>query len=169
MRLWHYKYVHVLPTAQLLGLWKECLDISEKWAVEGYVKNALNDYIEVCPLVDWLYYMQIIYLTMVERGFKVDDFTKAKLIDLLYCVSLLDNVITDEICGGDMRENIRDSIFPPNENKIMDEDLDIVIFNGFHDNTYNQICYYALYERYLRGLIPETEWKAFNDEALKYA
>lgn len=169
MRLWHYKYVPVLPTAQLLGLWKECVDTSEKWATEGYVKNALNDYIEICPLVDWLYYMQLVYLTMVERGFNIDEYTRAKVVDWLYCVSLLDNAITDEICDGDIRENIRNSIFPQSIYAIDTEDLDIIIFRGFHDDLYNRICYYAMYERYLRGLIPEKEWIIFNNEALKYA
>lgn len=170
MRLWHYKFVPVLPTSQLLGVWNECIHICEEWAVEGYIKDSLNSYLEVCPLVDFMYYMELVYLTMKRKGFKVDEYTKAKIIDWFYVISLHDNVDDSELCyDGDLREVIRENIFPETDDYITDEDLIFIIFVNKHDETYIQICYYAMYERYLRGLIPEKEWKIFNDEALKYA
>ena len=170
MRMWHYKFVPYLPTSQVLGLWKECLHICEEWAVEGTIKNPLNNYIELCPLIDFIYYINLVYVSVRRRGFTIDEYTKAKVIDWLYVISLYD-VVDDEdlITGGDIRETIRECAFPENYGEIRGEDIDFIIFYRVHDETYMQICYYALYERYLRGLIPVKEWEIFNEEALKYA
>lgn len=44
MRLWHYKLIPVLPKAQLISQWRECIAIKRQWE-KGTLKHRLVSYV----------------------------------------------------------------------------------------------------------------------------
>lgn len=151
MRLWHYRTIKFLPTAQLLGQWRECCAIAFRWAAEGTPKHALVNPVLNYPIEDYIIFCKLVYSEMCNRGYFPQEYTVVRLKDSFVTIYLYD---AKDIPG--IRETIEE---------IWQFDFDsldnLIIFDGWHNDEYLTICYYNLEEKYLCGAIPESEWQRY--------
>lgn len=151
MRLWHYKLISCLPTAQLLRQWRECCDIASRWATEGTPRHALVNKVMQYPVSDFIIFCKLVYDEMVYREYFPQEYTVAKLKDNFVMIN--DCSPTEEL-----REYI-DIVWNYGEKLPYSED--VIIFEGWHNNKYLEQCYYNLEEKHDCGCIPEKEWQRF--------
>lgn len=150
MRLWHYKTISFLPTAQLLGQWRECCAIASRWAAEGTPRHALVNPVLNYPIEDYIIFCKLVYSEMCNRGYYPQEYTVAKLKDSFVTIYLYDAKDIPAI-----RETIEEIWrFDFNVD-------DLVIFEKWHNQEYLEICYWNLEEKYLCGCIPEAEWQRY--------
>lgn len=147
MRMWHYLQIPYLPNLQLLGQWRECCAIAQEWANEGYISHPL-----VRPAAFGSYVEMTVYCLMVKnemnaRGYFPREYTIVKLRDNLYKISTYE---LGEGCDRKVLDDIWDG-------KIVIKD----IYPNWHNQTYFQICWWNMYEKYLCGSISDTEWARY--------
>ena len=153
MRLWHYKMIPFLPTAQLIGQWRECCAIVQDWANDYTVKHPLVKPVTNYPPEELLLYCKLVANEMEARGYHVQEYTVAKLKDNIFkCISEFDNDYKY------IRSNIEDIWNGYDWNGLLKKNL---LFNHWHNETYFRICYWNLYEKYLCGCVPDVEWSRF--------
>lgn len=153
MRLWHYKMISFLPTAQLLGQWRECCAIAQEWANERHLKHPLVKPVTNYPPEEFLIYCRLVKEEMANRGFKVQDYTVARLKDNVF--KILSEFENDY---RSMRATIDDIWNGYNWVGRLER---WKLFDKWHNNTYFDICYWNLYEKYLCECVPEEEWIRF--------
>ena len=150
MRLWHYRTISFLPTLQLLGQWRECCSIASRWAAEGTPRHLLVNPVLHYPIEDFMIFCKIVYDTMIERGYKPQEYCVARLKDHIAMIYLYDAkdipVIRDTI------DDLWNYSYNPKE---------IVIFEHWHNDEYLTINYWNMREKYLCGGIPEPEWQRY--------
>ena len=154
MRLWHYKLIHILPNAQLIGQWRECCAVAQMWANEHDIRHPL-----VRPVLNYgpeelFLYCKLVKEEMESRGFKIQEYTVVKLKDNMYKIFSEFNKDSNYIRS--VIDDIWDCYFET-DTFIQNHRL----FDKWHNNTYFDICYWNLYEKYLCECIPEDEWIRF--------
>lgn len=152
MRLWHYKTISFLPEAQLLGQWRECCAIAQEWATDEskVFKHPFTRPLLDYPYEDFVVYVKLVMNEMVNRGYNVQQYTVARLFDNLFKIGRLSTVKKPEI----IRKEIN-AIWE------LPDFSDICIFDKWHNNTYLEINYWNLYEKYLSGCVPDEEWNRY--------
>ena len=153
MRMWHYKLVSFLPSAQLIGQWRECIAIAHDWATHELKHPLVMPVTNYSPL-ELLYYCGLVKREMEARGFKIREYTIVKLKDYIYQIHRSDEVPLNYSDYSETR--YRDWM-----EKVFDGYLDNVLFDKWHNETYLEICYWNMYEKYLCGCVPEDEWCIF--------
>lgn len=147
MRLWHYQTIPFLPTAQLLGQWRECCAVARDWANEE-LRHPLVKPVECYPVEDFIIFCRMVKDEMESRGYNIQEYTIAKLKDNFFKIFMItENDVVH--CRA-----VIDDIWSGKENRIWGGE----IFDHWHNRTYLEICYWNLYEKYLCGCIPDEEW-----------
>lgn len=136
MRLWHKDFINVLPRQQLLSQLRECVLIAKNIHDLGKPNHILVNPIMNYPLEHFVKYVDDVISTIEVRGYRVKPETIEKIKSYL---------------------NIKD--FRNNTRNIRKIDL----FYGWHDETYFDICFYNLLEKFKCGGIPEAEFKLVLD------
>lgn len=155
MRLWHYKLIPVLPTAQLLGQWRECCAIASRWAENGTPNHALVNLVMDYGAEEFVQYCYYVHREMCRRYFNPSPYTVATLKDNFAKIhSRLE-------CSHDT-EQFRQLVDDIWASRIEIEK----IFEHWHTDTYLSICYWNLLEKYMCGCIPPEEWIELEDWGL---
>lgn len=130
MRLWHYKLIDVLPRPQLLAQWRELNTIfSGKAQNHILVRYALTEEAKD----DLFTYTLIVLAEFARRGYKIRQWEHIKK----YFGELAYEEAFRVYSTGDFDTP---SVFP-----------------DYHNALYMKICYYNLYEKFLRGQDDFTE------------
>lgn len=128
MRLWHKHLIDVLPRQQISGQLRECVLIAKNIYEKGKPNHSLVDCIMSYDISHFNSYVYLILLEMKMRNYKVRKETIAKL-----------NKYTNfEVFNGNVKFN----------------DL----FSEWHDETYLDICFYNLLEKFRCNAIKPEEW-----------
>jgi len=72
MRLWHYKFIPVLPKDVLIKQWEECIEIKNQWkneTLDDKLVNYIMDYRKEC----FVSYTHLITLEMSRRNIEYDE------------------------------------------------------------------------------------------------
>ena len=133
MRLWHKDLIYVLPRQQLVSQLRECVLIAKNIKELGKPNHILVNPIMNYPIDHFVKYVRDVISTMEVRGYRIKPETIEKIKNYL-------NI-------KDFRNNIRK----------------IDLFCGWHNETYFDICFYNLLEKFKCGGIPETEFKLVLD------
>lgn len=83
MRLWHYKLLSVLPRAQLLSQWRECVAIAKGLKETGRTNHILINKIMDYPLDEFRNYCGLVYEEMTKRGYAVSKSVLEKMFDYI--------------------------------------------------------------------------------------
>lgn len=77
MRLWHYELIPVLPQAQLVSQWRECIAIKRQWE-KGTLNHGLVKYVMNYDRKYFLAYIYRVTSEMKLRGikYKISLFTE---------------------------------------------------------------------------------------------
>jgi uncharacterized protein (TIGR02328 family) len=150
--------ISYLPNAQLLGQWRECCAVAQKWA-DNTLNHAIVNQVMNYPVEDFIEYCFLVKQSMHERGWNTTEYAEVKLKDNFFRILELQG----ENDFVDMRATI---------NRMMDRGEKNVwghrIFEKWHTEDYYDICYRNLEEKYLCGCVPETEWARFCEGGLQY-
>ena len=160
MRLWHWRMISFLPDAQLLGQWRECCAVAQKWA-DNELNHALVNPVMNYPVEDFIEYCFLVKQSMHARGWNTTEYAEIKLKDNLYRIFQ-----RDDQCGENDFVSIRGTIDQMMAGQKNPWGRDI--FNKWHNEEYYNICWFNLEEKYLCGCIPEDQWARFIEGGLQY-
>lgn len=133
MRMWHIDMLEYLPTAQLLGQWRE-LFIIKKTIDDGASLSPLVSPLLMYPISHFKQYSACVYKALKNRGVNPDP---NKLIELQSWYSeRFNNVWIDCVIQH--------------------------CFEGWHSDRYYLQCYFNLEEKYDRGMVTCEDWKRFT-------
>lgn len=130
MRLWHKDIIKVLPTKQLVAQWRECCCIAAKVAMDGTPNHLLVNKILLYPQTHFVEYCNLIIREMEHREYKINEKSYMNL-----CMNL--------------EKGFK---YFNNENP------DLILFNGWHNDRYLLQCYFNLEEKYDCGMFDENEY-----------
>ena len=153
MRLWHYKLIHILPRAQLIGQWRECCAVAQVWANEHDIRHPLVRPVLNYPPEELLLYSRLVADEMEYRGYHLQEYSVANLKDNIF-------KCRDMSRDPDLRQAIDDIWNGYDWNERLAEDI---LFYHWHNETYLRICYWNLLEKYLCGCVPDDEWARFEE------
>ena len=132
MRLWHKDLIPVLPKAQLISQWRECVAISAKLAKYAYPNHILVNRMMQYPLDHfYTYTMGIVVPEMKKRGYRIEKPTIDKFLTNL------------SIAAG------------RNEFRLTKIEY---VYNGWHNTRYLLQCMMNLEEKYDCGGIADKDW-----------
>ena len=157
MRLWHYRTIGFLPTAQLLRQWRECCGIAGTWAARGSPNHALVNRVLQYPIEDFIVYCKLVYDEMIRRGYSPSEYAVAKLKDSFVTIYLYDGSEIDSL------RHYIDIIW----NGETPDAQEIDIFKGWHNDKYLSQCYFNMEEKYDCGCVPEPEWQRYLEGGKK--
>jgi len=126
MRLWHTKFISVLPREQLVAQWRELSAIAGAIQKNGTPNHMLVNFVLDYDYDHFISYAYYVRKEMTSRGYRTMNSVWDKITSLKdddYNILPLDEVYADKM-----------------------------------DNTYFDICYYNLYEKYLCGGVLNTDW-----------
>lgn len=128
MRLWHKSLISVLPRQQLSGQLRECVLIAKNIYEKGKPNHSLVNCIMSYDISHFNSYVYLILQEMKMRKYNVRNETIAKL----------NKYVSFEVFNGNVKFN----------------DL----FRNWHDETYLDICFYNLLEKFKCNAIELNEW-----------
>lgn len=139
MRLWHKDLISVLPNSQLKGQWNEINAIIGAINKHNSPRHGLVNYI---------------------MEYSVEDFKK-------YCTLILSEIIKRND-NGSIKYNPTSSVDKVNlffeYPKWIGEYTTEKLYEYHHDLKYLEICYWNLYEKYIRDLITDEEFELLESK-----
>lgn len=156
MRLWHYGIIPFLPSAQLLGQWRECCAVASRWAETGHPNHALVNPVTNYGVEEFVQYCKMVKDEMNRRGYICEEYTVCKLLSNFTKIAI-------RYCNEDYNE------FQNRMHDIWDgREVITDIFSKWHNDTYLTICYWNMYEKFLCGCINPYEWEVMEEGGRGY-
>ena len=78
MRMFHYKMLPYLPSAQLRGQWRECGLIAQGIQENGTPNHLLVNKVMEYPIDEFLSYCCLVYAEMKRRNFRILDASRER-------------------------------------------------------------------------------------------
>ena len=135
MRLWHKDLINVLPRQQLISQWRECCCIAQNLANKGTPNHILVNRILEFPKCHFNYYAELVVQEIRNRGYNVSLITYNKF-----------------------KENLEQARTNTEFTNSLNNDIDFILFEGWHNHIYLRQCLYNLEEKAISGGITQEEW-----------
>lgn len=158
MRLWPYQMFSVLPYRQMLAQWRECLAVSGMLAKDLENKSGINHYI-IDRVKNYSIEHFVVYCDLVRKEFERRNWTIGT-----NTIEKLNNDINFENVLSKIEINEHDNNVITPSISIKYDNIEEILFYGFHDDRYIKQCLYKFQEMYDCDALTSDVWKELQSK-----
>lgn len=162
MRLWPYQMLDVLPRAQMLSQWRECLAVGGMLGA-GNLNHATVNRVKDYPIKHFMVYCDLVRNEFANRGWTIGENTLEKLKNDIEYESDYNKKSYNIIYTSENSSN-ESCLIPQVVIQNKNDSETSVLFDSYHDERYLKQCLYSFQEKYDCGMLTDEEWNKIVDK-----